>query len=505
MKRTAAVCLFALFALIAVPLDAADWVVGAEAFSVPRNAAQPVTAASRVIPQIMLDYFETNIARTIFTDELTERRYHELLTRRQALYLELSAAVQRRDKLIFDSSAGKKSSLKTEEKTIAATKQKIQENLTETQKLLGGTVIKNDEVHEEKIKLWKNDYKQLFALSADKKYEAALDAEKINGLVTGEMRLVGEYMAVTAVLHVYPGGKTAASITEVGKLSESAEIARRLAFSLLPHLVRTLPIRISFDILPENVRKNVTVYVDEMVYTSIPDEITLQGGIHTVGIEAQGYKRESFTTDFAGDKTYVVHAQLNEEIIETIALSLKNQIKGTFYINSFEAKPDKTKSGASIVVEAKNSTVFGQFVHSNGTSSYFYISPVDSTQRVMGGVRFSTTAQAVTINPQNVDIGKKIETSRKIMYFSYTAAMISLPVLFYAIGEYTQYNNGSILAYNRGDLARSEELRQEAEKWGTIQNVTIAVSATLTANFVVQLIFYLVQANKVLPEKAKAN
>jgi hypothetical protein len=91
------------------------------------------------------------------------------------------------------------------------------------------------------------------------------------------------------------------------------------------------------------------------------------------------------------------------------------------------------------------------------------------------------------------------------MYASYAAMMISLPVLFYSIGEYTQYNNGWILAYNRQDFAQSDLLAKDAEKWKTIQNVCIGVSAGLTVNFVVQLVIYLVQANKVLPEKAKVN
>ncbi|GMO49515.1 MAG: lipoprotein [Treponemataceae bacterium] len=504
MSRVTAVC---LFALLAVPLSAANWVLGAEAFSVPAGAAQAVVSAAGLIPQIMLDYFETNIERAILPDELTARYLHELLTRRQSLYLELSAAVQRRDKLIFDLPSGKKATLKTEDKAIAAVKQKIHENLLETQKLLDGAML-DETARYEKIALWKNDYTQLFSLGEGKKYDDALNAEKINGFLRGEIRAVDDYAAITAALRVYPGGGTAASVTEVGKLSESAEIARRLAFSLLPYLVQTLPIRISFDIQPESVHKNAVIYVDERVYTSIPDEIALQGGIHTVGIEAAGYRQESVTMNFAGGKTFIIRAQLSEQVTDTIALSLQRQIHGVFYINSFEAKPLETEDSdegapAAVIIEAKNSTVFGQFVHSDGNSSYFYVPAADSRQGIFGRARFSADSQSVTINPKSVDTGKKIATSRNIMYASYAAAMISLPVLFYSIGEYTQYRNGWVLAYNKQDFGKSDSLKKDAEKWETIQNVSIGVSAALTVNFVVQLIIYLVQANKVLPEEAK--
>lgn len=90
------------------------------------------------------------------------------------------------------------------------------------------------------------------------------------------------------------------------------------------------------------------------------------------------------------------------------------------------------------------------------------------------------------------------------MYASYAALMVSLPVLFYSIGEYTQYNNGWVLAHNRGDLQNSDVLKAETEKWQTINTISIGVSSALAVNFVVQLVIYLVQANKVLPEEARA-
>jgi len=77
-------------------------------------------------------------------------------------------------------------------------------------------------------------------------------------------------------------------------------------------------------------------------------------------------------------------------------------------------------------------------------------------------------------------------------------------VLFYTLGEYTQYNNGWILAYNRGDVSKSDELRAQTEKWQTINNISVGVTSTLAVNFLVQLIIYLVRANEVLPEEAKS-
>jgi hypothetical protein len=110
-----------------------------------------------------------------------------------------------------------------------------------------------------------------------------------------------------------------------------------------------------------------------------------------------------------------------------------------------------------------------------------------------------------TINPKSRNVSARIETARTIMYASYAAALVSLPVLFYVLGEYTQYNNGWIIAANKGNMAKSDELRAQADQWQNINTVCIGVTSALTVNFIVQLVIYLVRANAVIPEEAKAN
>ena len=496
--------------LPAVSLNAAEWVLGAEAFTHDKGASHAAVAAANDIPKIMLDYFSSGIERVILPDELDARHLRDLLTRRQALFLELSAAVKKRDGTLFESDSARKKSLKTEEAAVAAIKEKINANIGETKKLLEGAEGLSGS-HNETIALWKNDDTLLFEFPEGKTRTEVLNAEKINGFISGKVHVLDDYAAVTAVLTVYPGGREQAVVTDIGRLSDTADIARRLALALVPRVMQTLPITISFEIEPESARTSSIVYIDEVVFTSIPNEITLQGGIHTLGIEARGYKTELFTVSFEGNKSYVVHAQMREQLLDSITLSLKREIDGSFFINSFEVSPEEETN--AIIIEAKDSTVFGQFAHADGNSSYFYIPAykpkrglftqflknVPEEQSEPSGI---VTRNAV-INPKSVDVVKRIETSRKIMYASYAAAMVSLPVLFYSIGEYTQYSNGSVLAYNRGDMESSASLKADAEKWQTINNISIGVTSALAVNFVVQLIIYLVQANKALPEEAK--
>jgi hypothetical protein len=177
--------------------------------------------------------------------------------------------------------------------------------------------------------------------------------------------------------------------------------------------------------------------------------------------------------------------------------------------------PLEADENHSIVVEVRDTSIFGRFDHEEGNTSYFYI-PTSARQHFSffsfpsvlpaAAANSGSPASSWTINPKNKDISARIELSRKIMYASYAATITSLPVLFYALGEYTQYQNGWVLATVRGekDQGKLDNLKAEAEKWQTINNVCIGVTSVLAVNFVVQLIIYLVQANGVIPEEAKA-
>jgi hypothetical protein len=104
-------CIVLTAVLPPVFLNAAEWVLGAEAFTHDKGASHSAVAAANGIPKIMLDYFSSGIERVILPDELDARQLRDLLTRRQALFLELSAAVKKRDRTLFVSDPARKKSL----------------------------------------------------------------------------------------------------------------------------------------------------------------------------------------------------------------------------------------------------------------------------------------------------------------------------------------------------------------------------------------------------------
>jgi hypothetical protein len=473
-----------------------DWILAAEMFAVDRDAGAAEKAAAGLLPGIMLDYFSAGIDRALLSDEITDRNLTGLATKRQSLFLQLSAAVKTRDATLFETkAAAKKKALKTSETAITAVKNDINANIAETEKILAG--LQNQSSREvERVVLWKNDNAALFSVPARGTVETAAAAERINGLISGQITVLDEYVMVSAYLRTFPGGKASKPVSDIGRLADCADIARRLAFLLLPDMVKTLPAHITFDIQPESVRSRLHVFADDMVFTSVPESITLQGGIHTMSFEAPGFRTESFTMNFDGDRTYTIHVRLNSEVTDTLSVSLRRSVAGSFLIN---AMPFPADTGNTVIVEVKNSPIFGRFDHADGNTSYFYV-PIGSSQ-----IQPQNTFASVTVDPKSRDVSARIENSRKVMYASYAAAITSLPVLFFALGEYVQYNNGYVLALTRGetDPGVLRDLKSKTNTWNTVNNVCIGITSALTVNFVVQLVLYLVQANNVIPEEAQ--
>jgi hypothetical protein len=372
-------------------------------------------------------------------------------------------------------------------------KKKLSENLAEAEDLFGKSP--KTLARTEPVTLWKDDYTSLYVAPAHANLETALLNEKINGLITGQIQAVDDYAAVTASLRVFPGTEASGEFTEVGRLSESDDIARRLAVALFSSLVKTVPAQLEFEIGPAEVLENVVIYVDDMTYTSVPESAAVHPGIHSVSIAAQGYRTESFSLNFEESKSYVIHVEMSEATLEKVTLAMKEPAPGFFFINA--EKMEESQSGA-IVIETKSRPILGRFDFVGGHSQYFYIPQVISRRT---GLPEEIQPADWAVNPKNRDAAARIELSRKIMYASYTAMMVSLPLLFFAMGEYQLRANavmGGLVPYDK-----RVELYDEARTWYTIQNVCIGVSATLGVNFLTQLIIYLVRANATLPERAR--
>jgi hypothetical protein len=481
---------------------AADWILAASPFEV--NSYSTVKASEReaanLLPSLILDQFSSGFIRTIPLSETQARELATLKKAQQALFLQLTAAVKKRDAVVLENRNPRTVTKKiaVEEKKIAEIKEKLDQNMQEINAFLPEfatetlaeetrpslftrifrkkTTKEDASASPEPVAIWKNDMQ---ALLAGTELETAKKEGKINGLITGKIMAQDEYAAVSVELRAFPGGELLGSAMDIGRLADSNSIVRSLYFSLLPPIVNSLPVILQFEVYPPEIRDTIHITIGDIVLSEIPDSYSVQSGVRQIGFDAEGYEIESLSMNFEGGTTYLISVELHEKRLNAISLSLKKDALGLFLINA------KTLGDTPVSVETSGRTMLGRFDPEAGLPGYFVV-PANAA---------SSGKTDWTVKPNTADISARIETSRKIMYASYSAFILSLPVVFYFWGEYTKYNVAAYVTPTAGNIDTWRE-------WEKNKNIATGVTIGLAANFFVQLFVYLYRANAIIPATA---
>ena len=512
--------LYAADTTTAADTATAAWTIAAEKFRYAdtfRTDPASDTAAGD-IPLLILEQIAADGQRTLPAREVFNTDQDTLLQARLALFLELSKEVKTRDALVlkYEKKRALDKAIHEENKKIAEIQEKIRTNLSdstanekkslpEIEREENGlpppppektrtplAFFNNHQLPVKTVKtiaLYKGDAAELFkrpdTAAADDftsyTVQKALADAKINGLITGSIISYGGYAAITAELHTYPGGMSAGVATEVGLLSDSLPIARRLARALMPMITNNLPIELHFAVEPPEAADGISISIDGIVFEYVPDSMPADSGIHVITVQSPGYRNESIRYSFTGNRKFNVHISLTPERSGVLQVRLAKPINGTIYTNGIDAFP-VTEDEPSAPVTVNGQAVIGQFVDMDKQSMFFYI-PAEIAE----------DKNDISIKGKPYDISADIEKHRRRMYTAYSALIISLPFSFYTYGRFLNY-------YNAGSLGAMDY--DEAKVWQRRSWCAVSISATLGVIFTYQLIRYLISANSVLPRKA---
>ena len=556
------------------------WMLAAAPFSIT-GRQKVVSKAETLIPTYILDQLSGDRYHRVTPEENTRRSLTLLQTRQQALFLELSAAVRKRDAAVLESPRTSKVTrqIAAEEKKITETKAKLDANTHEIRLFQSDYLQELDvpltretrrtlakkqkeaqkgaskEMPIEKVTLWRNNSDTLYTAYWDDngkavdsaQLEKALATEKINTLITGSISIQDEYAAVSVEFRLYPGGLLLGKAMQIGKITNIGDIARVLAFDLLPGVESIRPATLIFN-LDENMPKGFTLRVDSNTFSdsAIPGRYPVSAGVHQVSFEAAGYKTESLSMDFAPERPYRLGVRTEKETVNAISLSLRNESKGFFLINGvtheiptegvtvgeqvllgrFDPEPEIAEEapaaipapgagappGAEIALltgadpatakpetgkpetvtpeavtpeTAKPAAVKPEIVKKEAAIPGYFVVPAEAAR---------SSSRAWTVDPFQRDVSVDIEKGRKSLYFSYTLLMISLPILFVALGEFNKYDK----AFQSG-LPDTETLKTA---WDIASWSSIGISVVLGGNFIWRLIRYMRSANPVIPVTA---
>lgn len=492
------------------------WILAAQKFEIEEHKNNPAAleSAASTIPKLILEQISLDTKRTILRDEQISQKLDSLLTERLSLFLDLSKEMKSRDALILNNYTmfEYRDALKAQEKKIDEVQKKIDANLkAQEEALLPGAAKAKGfrktkkiwELPSKNVSLYKQDSESLFSSSDASKNDGVdswafakeIEQAKISGLVRGSLVSYGNYLSVTAELDIFPGAKKAASVTEVGALSDVRQIAKNIAFALLPKIANAMPVEIEFRISPESAAKNATLTIDSVVYRPVPEKISLDSGMHSVSVDAEGFARESFLYDFSEQRKFLVEANLREESKGEIKLALSRFVLGTMFFDGKFAGDSSASDFVKVPLKVNGNTVFGYFEGTvkdknapdgERSETMFMMIPSDL---MVDGAELETKLRVF-------DVSKNIDKRRKMLYLSYSALLVSLPFMFYSYGKFSSYQNSYSLGYE--NISRSD-----VERYRNLSLVGIGLVSACGAWMLGELVAYLIAVDKILPPKAK--
>lgn len=490
------VVLFSLFSSFCFAEEEKQWTLSAVEFSYTQDKerSEYEKAILSAIPKLILEQAYGIQNRNVPDKEIYDRKVNDLVKERLGLFLELSKEFKLRDSLVLQSLSEYQynKQLKASEKKVNEIQTKLEKNLeAQDAVLLDFKNLKGDFVYnrkrEEQFSLYNNDSAVLYSpkKTLDKAdlenilFSSEMVDAHINGLITGSIVTYGQYAAVSVEMFTYPGASSTGVITEIGNISNIENIAKNIAYRLIPKIENSIPCDITIKFADESLRKKAVLTVDSTVYNPVPDKLILSSGVHNLSFECQGYRRESFSYGFGYEKKYLIEIEFVEGKAVETAVVLKKPVLGNIFYNGEQAEDNV------ISVKINNSGVLGYYYTENENTVYFMI----PKNQVVDG-------NAVELNITDFDVGENIEKRRKMMYISYSALICSLPFLFYSYSNYSSMYNAMALGNRNLDM-------NEFQQYQVMSYVGIGISVGIGIWFVVELVRYLSSANKALPVEAK--
>ena len=496
------VLLFLLFTFINLSfLIAENWTLGATQFTVEESPftteaeKSSLEIVSKQLPSLILDSLPMNLNRTVYPEEIFQRDLYKIEKDRQSLYTSLTNQIKTRDSLFLSYSGIElKSKIDNAKKNIETSVKKIEESKNAENEL-----IKKFNIDKKKtskiatVTLYQNDSTKLFEY-ANSKSKDKINSSSIHGFITGKIVPYGNYVKVESVLTLYPEGKILATVKEVGLISEVEFIAKSIMNQFLSSIINENLVQTDILIFPHEAGENAVVFIEDYVLRGKSVSTKFTPGQHSVRIESPGYETIYFSHNYlAGqNKTISINMKKVEEVESYFTVQGKNKsqfdLSSEIYLNSLFLGnnpisvliSDKTYIGE--IVSNENQDNYSFFILKNGFNSKSL-----ENQKTENGKNI--VALQVDIPEAKENLSKRIDKSRKRMYWSYGGLLLSLPLYYFAKGNYDLCEeNSSVIASST------------VQTWKTASDITMYTSIGAGVNFLVNLILYLVDANKVVPK-----
>lgn len=498
MKRT---LLFVILIILNFSfLFSEDWTLAATKFEINESILTTeaeksgLEVISEQLPSLILDYLPQNITRTVFPEEMFQRDRYKILRERQSLYSSLSSQIKSRDALVFNhTDLELKRKIENSERTIENTVKKINESKNE--ELL---LIKNFESNKKEknkitdVVLYQNDSTKLFNVDDSKSIDK-INSASVHGLITGKIFPYGNYVKVESTLTLYPEEKVLATVTEVGLVSEVEYIASSINNQFLSFIINDELVNTDILIYPPDAGENATVYIQDYVLHGKTVSTKFIPGEHSIRIESPGYETVYFSHNYVPKQDKIISINMKKInqvnsyfFIEDKKKNSQFDLSSQIFLNSelIGNNPisvmisDKTYLGE--VVSNSDKDIFSFFVLKNGFTSESIMREGQSEDEV---------ALQINLPEAKHNLSKRIDKSRKRMYWSYGGLILTLPIYYFSKGTYE-------LCVENSSIVNPSSINT----WKKASDISLYTVIGAGVNFAVQFVLYLIDANKVVPK-----
>ena len=498
-----------IFSVFLGMLYSADWVVASCEFEVEDSAVISESEKSSLktlatqIPSLMLDYLPLGVYRTVYPDEILERDLYEIRKNKQSQYETLHNAIITRDSLMFSYSGfNLNKKIRDAENAIKTAQEKIvsyEESEKKTKESFEQNKKKTNS--SELISIYKNDSSKLFTLKNGSVSQKEINSSSVRSLITGKIYYNHGFLQVETTLTIYPKNEVIATATEIGTIEESEYIALSMMNVLLETMINDELVSADILIYPKEAGDNSTIFIEDSVYHGSAVTATFTSGTHTIRVESPGYDTTYFDMDYESGQDKIITINMNEKTDTQVLFEQKNAESVTLvdeqqippkgpeiFLNTF------SYGTLPLVANISESAMLGESISPEGNSAYFLLKRSDDIKKskntdedvTENSDKNKNAKVSVPVAKQNLE--KKIDLTRKIMYWSYGGLILTVPVYYYFSGMSNLMDvNTAVLGYESTSI------------FSTGKMISMYVLIGAGVNFLTQLVIYLVSANKVIP------
>lgn len=459
------------------------WIIGATEFDASELPLYRQTVGS-IFPKLLLEKLQGLSSHGYMPDEKnflasvsTQKKQIDAINKLQSL-------LTSRDELSFNDYSEdeiKKKKKKLDEEIILARK-----NLEEINKITNEKKSELSFSDYVPIEFWNGNKVSgtefsLFSPPQGVSNVVAMKSGKLSGMITGKITQIEDYVYVTMFLYVYPIENPVIETFEAGSWDQLPDLAESLARKILPGVVGQPPAIMTLETMPED----ASVYIDGNLLDRTRETIPVNAGKHTILVEAEGFYSATLDAFFESGNPFVLRCDLapvvTTDITLNISVSPEQNKDAVFFIEGLKL------SDNPVVFPMPEYPVIG-FVRvpsKESEKSLFSWFVIEPNKKVEYNVPLDTD-----------DISELIEHRRNVLYWSLGAFYLYLPVPMLVYGQATDLYN----SYSAGYLPQTQKEIDRVNAWGTGSNIATGVAVGLGANLFVQIIRYIIVADKVKPD-----